>query len=90
MNWKQIICLLAGLLVLAGMILFIPVSIEMMSLAVYVGDYSAGSVLMTDYRFMPEGCWPRCANFGVLFCEVLSLAGIVSCQVLPLQRAGSP
>lgn len=85
MNREQLICVLIGILALAGMFLCVPVSIQMMSLFFYAGDTNAGMNQMTFYEFMPEG-WPKCINYGVLFWQCFFLAGIISCLVFVFRR----
>ncbi len=78
MNREQVIFILIGILILAGMLLCVPVGFHMMSLYFYCGYPNAGMNLMTFYRFMPEG-WPKCINYGVLFWQCFFLGGIISC-----------
>lgn len=85
MNREQIICILVGIFILAGMFLCVPVSFYLNSLYYYMGDPNAGSNLMTFYEFMPEG-WPRVINYGVLFWQCFFLAAIISCSLFAFRK----
>lgn len=85
MNREQVICVLVGIFILAGMFLCVPVSIHVMSLYWYLGDPNAGMNMMTFYEFMPEG-WPRVINYGVLFWQCFFLCVIISCIIFAFRR----
>jgi len=85
MNREQIICILVGIFILAGMFLCVPVSIHMMSLYFYSGDPNAGMNMMTFYEFMPEG-WTRVINYRVLFWQCFFLCTMVSCILFAFRR----
>ncbi len=85
MNREQVICILVGIFILAGMMLCPPVGIAMMSLYWYSGDPNAGMNLMTLYRFMPDS-WPRCINYGVFLWQCFFLCVIIFCIVFAFKR----
>lgn len=85
MNREQLICVLIGVLVFAGMFLCVPVSIHMMSLYFYLGDPNAGSNEIVVYRFLPAG-WPRSINYGVLFWQCFFVCTMISCILFAFRR----
>ena len=86
MNREQSIFILIGVLVLAGMLLCVPVTVRMLSLYVYAGDPNAGWNEIVVHSFMPEG-WPKYMNHGLLFWQCMFLVEIISCLVLVFERS---
>ena len=85
MNREQLICVLVAVLVSAGMLLCVPVSIHMLSLYWYLGDPNAGFNRIVIYRFLPEG-WPRSIDYALLFWQFFFLGSLVSCSLLAFRR----
>jgi hypothetical protein len=76
MNWKQIICLLIGIVVAGSLLLYPPVSIAMMSLAWLAGDTNAEPMKhYVTHRFMPEGGL-RAINWMIL-CVQWSILAVI-------------
>ncbi|MEN6385732.1 MAG: hypothetical protein ABFD79_11115 [Phycisphaerales bacterium] len=85
MNREQIIIVLIGILVIGGMFLYVPVSLDMMSLYAYLGSHEAGFNTLVFYRFIPDHYFYS-LNLKVLFWQLFLVSVIVFCLIFVFKK----
>ena len=85
MNIKQKICLLVGFLLASSLLIYSPVTIQMMNLRWWYDKTLKPTKDYTFHRFMPEGGL-RVINWTVLSIEWLIIAIIVCLLIYMLRK----